>query len=139
LLVQVAGGGAAAATVVLLLVLLLLRLMILLLHLQVWALQPLGAFGCTVPGDDEDGEDSDDWVPSLAACKVLLLLLLVLLELVVMLLCMLPMLVLLVVVLVPPPPRLNCSSPPLPAVDVQGHLPGHRLDLARWPDLVPQV
>jgi len=23
-----------------------------------------------VPGDDEDGEDSDDWVPSRAGCKV---------------------------------------------------------------------
>ena len=36
---------------------------------EVWSVQPTGAMGCTVPGDDEDGEDSDDWVPSLAACK----------------------------------------------------------------------
>ena len=36
---------------------------------EVWSLEPSGALGCTVPGDDEDGEDSDDWIPSLAACK----------------------------------------------------------------------
>lgn len=36
---------------------------------EVWSLQPAGALGCTVPADDEDGEDSDDWLPSLAACK----------------------------------------------------------------------
>jgi hypothetical protein len=36
---------------------------------EVWSLEPTGALGCTVPSDDEDGEDSDDWVPSLAACK----------------------------------------------------------------------
>ena len=36
---------------------------------EVWSLQPSGALGCTVPGDDDDGEDSDDWIPSLAACK----------------------------------------------------------------------
>jgi flagellar basal body-associated protein FliL len=36
---------------------------------EVWSLELPGALGCTIPGDDEDGEDSDDWVPSLAACK----------------------------------------------------------------------
>ena len=42
---------------------------------EVWSEQQPGAMACEYPGPadtndgDEDGEDSDDWVPSLAACK----------------------------------------------------------------------
>ena len=46
---------------------------------EVWVLMPDGSPGCTVDTsaedgeevgeEDEDGEDSDDWLPSLAACK----------------------------------------------------------------------
>jgi hypothetical protein len=41
---------------------------------EVWSVQPVGSGACEYPPDDdaeedEDGEDSDDWLPSLAACK----------------------------------------------------------------------